>query len=195
MGTGTGLVVFGAGGHGKVVAETALLLGFEVVAFIDDGKAGPGALQLGRPVVAFERLLADSAHWPRLAALAIGNNGARRQSAERLRANGFELATLVHPGATVSPSVRLGVGVVVVGGATLNAEAVVGEGAIVNTNAAVEHDCIVGPFAHVGPGAVMCGGSRLGMSAVLGAGAILPVLGSVADGQLVPPGTVVTKVT
>lgn len=185
------VLVFGAGGHGKVVAELALLLGYDVVAFVDDAKAHLGVRHLGRPVLAFDRLLAEPPDGPRLAALAIGNNDARRQSADRLRANGFELATLVHPRATVSASASIAPGVIVVAGATVNAEALVEEGAIVNTNAVVEHDCVVGPFAHVGPGSVMCGGSRLGPCSALGPGAVLPVLGTVAANATVPPGATV----
>lgn len=185
------VLVFGAGGHGKVVAEIALLLGYDVVAFVDDAKAQLGVRHLGRPVLALDRLLAEPHDRPRLAALAIGNNDARRQSAARLLASGFELAALVHPRATVSTSARVAPGVIVVAGATVNADALVEEGAIVNTNAVVEHDCVVGAFAHVGPGSVMCGGSSLGPCSVLGAGAVVPVLGKVAGNATVAPGATV----
>lgn len=194
MGEGRPIVVFGAGGHGKVVAEIALMRGFDVVAFIDDAKASSGATHLGRPVLTLDGLLAEPGRWPRVVALGIGANEARRQIAVRLRANGFALAPLVHPRATVSASARLGEGVVIAAGAVVSAEAAVEEGAIVNTNAVVEHDCFVGGFAHVGPGSVMCGGSRIGDRGLLGAGAILPVMGAIAAGAVVPPGTVVTGV-
>jgi sugar O-acyltransferase (sialic acid O-acetyltransferase NeuD family) len=191
MDAGVRVVIFGAGGHGKVVAEIALLQGYDVVAFIDDAKAHLGVRHLGRPVVALDRLLAESSDRPRHVALGIGNNDARRRSAARLSAIGFELATLVHPRAHLSASARLSPGVVVVAGATVNADAVLEEGAIVNTNAVVEHDCFVGQFAHVGPGSVMCGGSRLGPGAALGPRAVVPVLGAVEADAMVPPGAIV----
>jgi UDP-N-acetylbacillosamine N-acetyltransferase len=184
------VAIFGAGGHGSVVADAALCAGWDVLGFLDDGRPVGQELSLGR--VLGGRAWC-SAHPDVAIALAIGDNRIRQQLAEELTAAGAQLATIVHPSAVVARTAQLGAGAAVLALAVINAGARVESGAIVNSAAVVEHDAWVGPFAHVSPRAVLAGAARLGEQSQLGAGAcVLPGI-SVGPRCLVGAGAVVTR--
>jgi sugar O-acyltransferase (sialic acid O-acetyltransferase NeuD family) len=161
------LVVVGCGAHGRIVAETASLLGYSVVGFADDNPAKHGQFSgkwkvLGR--------------WNELEAnhyfVAIGNNLAREVIFMQLQNLGKSLPILVHPFSYVSPECKIGVGSVLLAGAVVQAGAVIKENVIVNIGAVVDHDSIVEAHAH------------------LAQGAIVGSFGRVASGEILPPGTV-----
>jgi sugar O-acyltransferase (sialic acid O-acetyltransferase NeuD family) len=168
-----GLVVFGAGGHGKVVADVGRAMGLRLVGFVDDAQSREGAGIWGLPVIGWDRLIAERERFGALlVALGIGSNEARERSHKRLRLAGFEVATLIHPRAAVAPSARLGEGTVVMANASVNPDAVVGLGVIVNTGAVVEHDCRVEEYAHLSPNAALGGAVTVGRRSHLGLGAV-----------------------
>lgn len=105
--------------------------------------------------------------------VAIGDTVIRERVTLSLENAGFTLVTLVHPSATVSPSVRLGPGVLVGPGAVINADARIGKGCIINTGAIVEHDCKIGAFSHVAPRAALGGGVVLGPRCRVCLGAVI----------------------
>jgi UDP-N-acetylbacillosamine N-acetyltransferase len=184
------VVVYGAGGHGRVVAEAAIQGGFEVLGFLDD------ALDAGTAVG--ELSVLGSAGW--LAgranvqvALGIGDNLVRQRVSAAFGHDGVELATVVHPRAVVSPRAALGEGSVVLALAVVNTGARVGRGAIVNSAAVVEHDVEVGDFAHVSPNATLGGGARLGALSQLGLGACVLPRKSIGSRSTVGAGAVVTR--
>ncbi len=192
------VVVFGAGGHGKVVADL-ILAGAEVdlLGFVEDGPGHDGEGErrvLGLPVLGGgEWLRAEAARGPIAVALAVGNNAARRAVADRCLAWGAELLVAVHPRAVVAASARIGPGTVVMAGAVVNADAVVGRGVIVNTGAVVEHDVIVGDFAHLSPNATTAGAVRVGVEAHLGMGCVVLQGVSVGERAVVGAGAVVLR--
>jgi sugar O-acyltransferase (sialic acid O-acetyltransferase NeuD family) len=193
------LILFGAGGHAKVMAEAWLAAneGGEI-AFLDDSANAATRTPLGHAVKGGRGWL--EATWPEApVALAIGNNKARDLLIDTLRASGRQLATIVHPAAVVSPSARLGEGCFLAAGSIVNAEAELAEGVIVNTGASVDHDGRIGRCAHIAPGARLCGNVRIGARSLIGVGsALIPgteigedvvigagsvVIGPVPDGQ------------
>jgi sugar O-acyltransferase (sialic acid O-acetyltransferase NeuD family) len=167
--------VYGAGGHGKVVADILLARKDPRFAgFIDDRAALQGATVLGFPICGDGRWLQHEAGTRRVSvALGIGDNFARQRVAGICLGWGAELLTLVHPTAAISTSVHLGPGAVVMAQAAINPDAKIGSGAIVNTAASVDHDAEVGEFAHVGPKAALGGASHLGALSFLGIGAVV----------------------
>ncbi len=108
---------------------------------------------------------------------AIGDRHARQAAVEQSLAVGFDVASIVHPRAFVSPSALLGRGVTVMAGAIIGTEASIGDGVIVNAGAALDHHAHVGAYAHLGVGVCVGGG------AVLAPGAWLRVGESLAPGQ------------
>ncbi len=167
------LLVLGAGGHGKVVADVGLSMGLRLIGFVDDDPARDGSEIWGLKVLGWDRLVAERERFGDvLVALGIGSNEARERAHKRLRLAGFEVATLIHPSAVVARSARLGEGTVVVANATVNPDAVVGQGVIVNTGAVVEHDCRVDDYAHLSPKAALGGAVTVGRRSHLGLGAV-----------------------
>jgi len=164
------LVIVGAGGHGRAVAELARLAGYSVAGFLDADP--PGAAVDGLPVWAEPADGTDALPGgARGIGLGIGDNAARARVAARYP--GHARPPLVHPRAIVSPSAVLAPGVVVFPGAVVHTGAELGDGAVVNSGAIVEHHCRVGAAAHVAPGAVLCGAVRVGEGALVGAGAVV----------------------
>ncbi len=188
------VVVYGGGGHSKVVIGIAQATrGVSIVGVLDDrlppGTPAAGGLQ----VLGAMGWLRSVEGGGVAVVLAIGNTEVRARVAARCREAGAALYTLVHPSAVVSPSARLGAGTVVMPLAVINADAAIGEGAIINSGAVVEHDCIVGDFAHVSPNAALGGAAQLGARSHLGLGAvILPGVGVGAD-TVVGAGAVVAR--
>ena len=167
------LVVYGAGGHGKVVADVGRSAGYEVVGFLDDAPGRPGHVFFDLPVVSGSAFLRDRAGLGEVAVvLGIGDNAAREQVYERLRAAGVAVPAIVHASAVVAPSSRIAAGSVVMALAAVNPDAVVGEGAILNTGSVVEHDCRLGRFVHLSPNAALGGAVEVGDRTHLGLGAV-----------------------
>lgn len=164
------LLLIGAGGHAKVVAEIARRdARFELAGLIDRTPAG--TFIGGVPVLGDDSVLANLfADGIRHAHIAIGSNALRARLSENIEALGFELATLKSSSADLSPSARLGSGVVMMGGVVINAEAEIGDGSIINTRASIDHDCRIGRFVHVGPGSTLAGNVTVGDRTFVGAG-------------------------
>ena len=187
--------MYGAGGHGKVVADLLVSRGeSEFAGFVDDGEELWGMTVMGFTVLGGGGWLRREAGSSRIAvALGVGDNASRKWIAENSAYWDLEILTVVHPRAAVSRAARVGRGSVVMANATVNAEAMVGDGVIVNSGAVVEHDVKVGEYAHVAPNAAMGGGSSLGAFSHLGIGAsVLPCV-RIGARTVVGAGAVVVK--
>ena len=180
------LLVLGAGGHGKAVAEAALLSGeWQRVCFVDDRwPALQACLQL--PVVGNLQGLGAVAADAAIAA--VGNNALRQQWSALIRASGLELATVIHPRACVSPTAIVGVGSVIMAQAVVGVDVQLGEGVVVNAGAVVDHDACLGAYAHLGVGVSLAGGVQVGAHAWLQAGCSAGYGVVVADAVVCGPG-------
>jgi sugar O-acyltransferase (sialic acid O-acetyltransferase NeuD family) len=181
------LCLYGAGGHGRVIARQARVSGWSKVIFAD------ATLPLGTSVAGSEvrhRLLQDVEADALL--ICIGDNSTRHKRQQEAVLLGLNLATLI-----VDPSRYFadpaGQGTVVLAGAIVNVDARIGNGVIVNSGAIVEHDVELGAFCHVAPGAVLGGASRLGEDSLLGTNAtVLPGV-AIGDRIVIGAGAVVTR--
>ena len=186
------LIIVGAGGHAKVVAEAAKLSGFEIVGFVDQSPDRWGTKILGIPVLGDESVFESPNHNDCVAIVAVGDNMLRESLVTRLEARNVKFATIVHPSAVISPSATLGNGTVVLPGVVINSMATVGNHCIVNTMASVDHDCSVEDFAHLSPGVHLAGNCKIGRLAHIGIGAsILPNI-SVGPRVIIGGGAAVT---
>ena len=160
----------GAGGHGRVVADAALLSGWDEVVFFDD--AWPETKVTGPwPIAGKSADVARNLANYKSVIVAIGNNAIRVNKQRQLEAQSMSVASVVHPSAVVSPYARIGQGTAILAGAVVNPFAVVGAACIVNTGASVDHDCVLGDGVHVSPGARLGGGVRVGEGSWIGIGA------------------------
>jgi sugar O-acyltransferase (sialic acid O-acetyltransferase NeuD family) len=177
-GPGAGpLIIYGAGGHGQVVADAAAEGGWRVLGFVDDDP--PGNSRGGHSGAGDWPHLDKSALQDRrnLIIVAIGDNAQRHRIAAHLADAGCNLANVIHPSASVSTRAALGRGVFIGPRAVVNAGATIGDGCIINSGAIVEHHCRIGNFAHIAPGAVLGGAAQIGALTLVGLSAtVLPVV-------------------
>lgn len=167
-------VVIGAGGHGRVVLDILIRAGqHEPVGFIDSDPRLLGRRIDGR------RILGDLGDLPRLASengiggavVAIGNNGVRREFAERIEALGMVLVNAIHPSANIASSAILGRNVVVAAGALVCAHCAIGDSVILNTGCIIDHETMIGTASHICPGARLAGRVTVESGAFVGIGA------------------------
>lgn len=189
----TVLAILGASGHGKVIADAALLSGKWVqVVFFDD--AYPSVQSVGDwPIVGTTADLINQSDLYNGAVVAIGNNDIRLLKQQLLEQGGCQIVSIVHPAATVSPRVAIDRGTVVMAGAVINPFSIIGQSCIINSNSVVEHDCILERGVHISPGCLLAGGVKIGTRSWIGIGSCIKQLISVCDNVIVGAGTVVVK--
>lgn len=156
----TEIYIYGFGGHGAVVADIATACGYEKIIFLDNNKFdGINVLNFSPELKKGDMIIA------------IGNNLVRQNLQNLVSKAGFNLVSLIHPSAVISPSARISKGVVVMPKAVINARAVIEDGVIINTAAVIEHDCVIGKFAHISPNAALAGGVGVAELTHIGIGA------------------------
>ena len=169
------LVLFGAGGHAKVVIDIIERQGiYEVAGLIDDDIEHKGKRFFGYPVLGTRaELPALHSGQLRCAIVTIGDNASRAAVAAHLDQHGWRFASAVHPGANIGRGTSIGPGSVVMAGCVVNADAYLGAQVILNTGATVDHDCHIDDAVHIAPGCHLCGGVSVGQGSLLGAGSIV----------------------
>lgn len=178
------LIIIGASGHGKVIADIAVRTGYEDIEFLDDDENVKECA--GFPVVGktCEALQLDGDK-----IVAIGNAKVRERIQEGLN----YVATLIHPDSVISRRVKIGEGTVVMAGAVINSDTVIGKGCIINTGASVDHDCILGDFVHVSVGSHLSGTVNVGKGTWIGAGATVSNNVNICGDCMIGAGAVVIK--
>jgi sugar O-acyltransferase (sialic acid O-acetyltransferase NeuD family) len=187
----TRLYLLGGGGHAKVVIDVARAMGdYEVGGVFDDDPARQGSDVLDVPILGPISEESLARHDVQLAVIAIGDNRVRQRIARRFDPL-LQWAAIVHPQAVVAASAALGPGTVVFAGAIVQPATAIGEHVILNTASSVDHDCLVGNFAHLAPGSHVAGGVRIGEGALIGIGAAILPERTIGDWATVGAGAVV----
>ena len=180
------LIIIGASGHGKVVADIATLNGYKDIVFRDNDpeiKTCAGYPVLGPDTMTSE-LDGD-------VFIAVGKAETRRKLMERDANRNFPV--LIHPSAVVAKIAEVGAGAVVMAGAVINPGARIGKGCIINTSSSVDHDCMVGDYVHISVGAHLSGTVVVGTGTWIGAGAIVSNNVDICADCVIGAGTVVIK--
>jgi len=126
--------------------------------------------------------------------IAIGDNGIREKIYHFLAAKNHYPSNAVHPAAVIDPAAMIAAhGVMIAANASVNPLANIGTGVICNTACVIEHECIVGNFAHIGPGAVLCGNVKVGSNSFVGANAVIKQGVIIGNNVIIGAGAVVLK--
>lgn len=158
------LLIIGAGGHGRVVKETAEAMGcFEKIDFLDDNSE----VAIGK-CKEFKKYINEYTY----AFMAFGNNELRKKWLEDLIDAGFSLPVLIHPTAYVSSSVEIGQGSIVCAKAVVHTNTVMEKGCIISIGALVDHDSFIGECSHINTGAIVKAGCKVGKLKKIDAGMI-----------------------
>tara|TARA_Y100000389_G_C17323414_1_gene444254 strand:- start:180 stop:779 length:600 start_codon:yes stop_codon:yes gene_type:complete len=162
------IAIVGAGGHGKVVGEIALLSQYEIIDFFDDKeneiKGFPFTIS-GSLDYLKDHLKDYDAYF-----VAIGENKIRSNIIAWLKKQKMNIVSLVHPRSTISKFSSLGIGTCVMANAVINPGVLIKEGVIINTSASVDHDCVIEDFAHISPNCSLSGSVKIGKFSHLGTG-------------------------
>ena len=158
------MVIYGAGGHSKVIIDSLKSLGIIVDYVFDDNFYSSHFC--GIPVGSYSvQKLPDS-----LVLLGIGSNEVRSKLSSQIT---HRFGKVVHRNSYVASDVIIGEGSVVLLGACVNVGTVVGRHTIINTHAVLDHDCMLGDYVHIGPNCTLCGHVAVGAHSFLGAGVIV----------------------
>ena len=184
-----GLRIYGFGGHARSIADVAIASGIQQLVFADVNARDDESFLGFQVIKAFDDGLPDG--WQCFAA--AGDNRKRWAQVEHIQAQGWPLATIISPTATVGIGATIAAGTFVGHHCHVGPMARIGQSCILNTGSIVEHDCVVGDFTHVSVNATLAGRSELGSFVFLGTGATVIDNCSVPDGTMCGAGTIVTR--
>lgn len=180
------LIIIGASGHGKVVADIAKLCGYKEIVFLDNNPELKECC--GYPVLGPDTMTAEL---DGDIFVAVGNSEIRQRLMDRDSERIFPI--LIHPSAVIAEDVTIGKGSVVMAGAVINPGAKIGKGCIVNTSSSIDHDCTVGDYCHVSVGAHLSGTVELGNIVWIGTGATVSNNVYICSDVIIGAGAVVIK--
>ena len=185
------LAIFGASGHGQVVAEIAEELGW-TVSFFDDGLTRGSSAGSWSVTGTFNDFDDCSSLFEGIF-VAIGDNGVRLEKCHTLLNYHVPFVTLIHPRAVISGSANLGEGSVVMPGVVIGYGAEIGRYSILNTGSTIDHHCALGDGVHVAPGANLAGDITVGKGCWIGVGASVRERITLGSNVIVGAGAAVVK--
>lgn len=182
------LVIIGASGHGKVVADIARLNGYTDISFLDDDEniTECGGYKVVGPSCDYIKYNCDLF-------VAIGNSKIREEFQNKLAASRKCVPTLIHPSSVIAENVSIGSGSVIVAGAIINPCVKIGKGSIINTSASIDHDCQLGDYVHISVGSHLAGSVIVGNHTWVGIGASIINNLNICDDCFIGAGATVVK--
>lgn len=185
------VILIGAGGHAGVVADALMACGRTIAAVCVEGVAG--GQFAGLPIRGLDDLPALGREGHAEVHVAIGQPRARARLGLWLQAQGFRLATIIHPAACISPSACVAEGVFVAAGTIIGPRARIGARAILNHRCSLDHDAEVSEDAHLAPGVLTGGYARVGARSWIGLGTVLRDRVEIGADSFIGAGSLVLK--
>ena len=187
------VVIIGASGHGKVIADIIIKSGDNVIGFLDDNiDLQNKKVFLDKSVIGLvtdcEAIQEKNQEY--LFVVGIGNNYIRKEIFEKYRLNYY---TAIHPSAIISNQVQIGKGTVIMANVVINANADIGTNCIINTGSIVEHDNKIKNNVHISPNATLCGTVEIGELTHIGASATVKNNTTICNECIIGAGAVVVK--
>jgi sugar O-acyltransferase (sialic acid O-acetyltransferase NeuD family) len=185
------LVIIGAGGHGKVVADIALKMNkWESISFLDDNKSIKSLS--GFDVIG---TIGDALNYKDEADffVAIGNNAKREALLKEFFDKGFSIVSLVHPNCILGSDVTIEVGTVIMAGVVVNSSTHIGKGCILNTQCNIDHDNIIEDYVHISPGVNLAGTVFIGSHSWIGIGSTVSNNVKIVSCCIIGAGSLVLK--
>lgn len=184
------IVIIGASGHGKVIADIARLNGYEEILFLDDDI---NKKICGRyPVVGTSKDIRQyKGNYDFI--IAIGNNRIREKISAMLERENIKQTALIHPSAVIDETAMIKEGTVIMANAVVNAEVQIGRSCIINTASSIDHECVLEDYVHVSPGVHVAGTVTIGKSTWIGIGATVINNLSICANCMIGAGSIVIK--
>lgn len=184
------VIIIGAGGHGKVIADIVIKNKDIVIGFLDD------SFEKGTAIISNYKVLGKISDCNQLNTeevhfiIAIGNNEIRKNIAEKYN---LKYYTAIHPTATIGMNVKIKNGTTIMANACINSNTSIGNHAIINTGAIIEHDNVIGDYTHISPNATLCGTVEIGTLTHIGASATIINNKKITHSCIIGAGTVVVN--
>ena len=175
------IYIYGASGHGLVVADIAKVCGYDNIIFIDDGE---------NEYLTFEDIKNNNSI---PITFGIGSNIIRAKLFEKVKNSGFKIVSLIHPSSIISSNARIGNGSVIMPNVVVNAKAVIGAGVILNTASVIEHECYIEDFVHISPNVALAGNVTVGKLTHVGIGSNVIQGIMIGNNTIVGAGSTVVK--
>lgn len=182
--TGINMILFGASGHAKVVADCLKDAGESVTVFVDDDPSKVSFME--KEVIPSVRLT----EFDEKVVISIGDNKIRKKIANSIK---VKFGSVAHPSVLISSTSTYKEGTVIFHGSIIQAGVVIGKHSIINTKVSVDHDCQIGDFVHVGPGTVLCGSVVVGDGSFIGAGSVVKQGIIIGSDVIIGAGSVIIK--
>ncbi|OVE81676.1 sugar acetyltransferase [bacterium K02(2017)] len=191
-----GIIILGAGGHGVVLLDALMECQQKILGFVDPNKDLHGKTIMGYKVLGDDSILEsyDSSKVGLVNGVGSTHEMSLRKSIfVKFKGLGYHFATIVHPSAIISKSVKLAEGVQVLAGCVIQVNASIGENTIINTKTSVDHDCVIGSHIHLAPGVTVSGNVTIKESVHVGTGACIIQDINIGSKCLIGAGSVVIK--
>lgn len=168
-----GIVIIGAGGHGKVIADAIIKAGkYDLKGFVD-AKLAVGTKVFGDyEIIESQDNIGALVNSSTRFIIGIGNNAIREKIQKQL-ASSVSWATVVHPSAVISYNVLIGEGSVVLANAVINADSKVGAFTIVDSGSIIDHECVIGDFSHLSIGTLVGSNCKLSINTKTNLGEVI----------------------
>jgi sugar O-acyltransferase (sialic acid O-acetyltransferase NeuD family) len=160
------MILYGASGHGKVIADILIENGIDDIQFWDD---------VANVKLENFKVITTPLYFSKITdkvIISVGNNATRKKIAEKIKSE-ISFATTRHPASIISKRVSIGQGTVVMAGSTINIDCTIGKHCIINTCTCIDHDCILEDYTHISPNATLCGNVSVGEGTHIGAGSVV----------------------
>lgn len=186
-----GLIIIGASGHGRVIADIAIKMGlWRSIAFLDDNNNLESSMNI--EIMGTTNDVIEYINNYDII-IAIGNNKIRERFQRQIEAEGANIPVLVHPNAVIGDAVEIQSGSVIMAGTVINSCSSIGRGCIINTGATIDHDNEIGDYCHISPGVHLAGNVVIGNSTWVGIGSVVSNNISITDECIIGAGAVVVK--
>lgn len=187
---GEKLIIIGAGGHGKVIADIARLNGYKEIYFLDDdtNKQFNGKYKVIGTLNDIKKYLNDYDFF-----VGIGDNQIRQAVTKKLIELNIKLPVLIHPSAIIDETVSIQSGTAVMANVVINADTIIGKGCIINTSSSIDHDCLINNYVHISPGSHIAGTVNIGDYTWIGIGSSVCNNLYICSSCVIGAGSVVVK--
>lgn len=183
------VIIIGAGGHAKVIADIIYKSGDNLIGFLDDNLANKGKeIYLGKKVIGTTKDI--EIYNKNYFIIGIGNNSIRKKINNE---NNLKLYTAIHPSAIIAQDVKIGTGSVIMAGVVINPGTVIGKNCIINTCSSLDHDNLLEDYVHISPGAHLAGTVSVKEGTWICTGATIINNITIAKNNIIGAGSVVIK--
>jgi len=183
-------IIYGASGHGKVLADIVEQNGQSIYCFVDDDKTKWEEIFFGHEIHSPDFLFDNIPNNEFECIIAVGNCKTRERIVQKL-INGVKYFKAIHPSAQIAKNVHIGEGTVVMANVVINSDSSIGNHCIINTSSSIDHDCFIQNFVHISPGVHLGGRVQIGDLTWIGLGASIVNNINIGENTIVGAGAVV----